>query len=41
MRRALPKGTIVAHGYESQFVAVIPSKDLLVLRFGSTKEKGT
>jgi CubicO group peptidase (beta-lactamase class C family) len=35
---ALPEGTFAAHGFESQMVAVVPSKRLVVVRLGATKE---
>eukprot|EP00501_MAST-03F_sp_TOSAG23-6_P000160 GSMAST32.ASY1.ANO1.163.1 assembled CDS len=38
--KAFPKnsGTFAMHGFESQMIAIVPSKDLVVVRLGCTKE---
>ena len=36
--RAFPTGTFAAHGFEEQLVAVVPSKDAVLVRLGATKE---
>jgi CubicO group peptidase (beta-lactamase class C family) len=38
VRKAFPSGTFFAHGFEEQVVAIVPSKDTVLIRFGSTKE---
>lgn len=36
--RQLPFGTFFAHGFEEQMLAIVPSKDTVVVRLGATKE---
>jgi CubicO group peptidase (beta-lactamase class C family) len=37
-RRAFPSGTYAAHGFEEQLVAMVPSKGVVMVRLGATKE---
>ena len=36
--RAFPAGTFFAHGFEEQLVAIVPAKDVVLIRLGATKE---
>lgn len=38
VRSAFPLGSFFAHGFEEQVIAIVPSKDVVLIRFGSTKE---
>jgi CubicO group peptidase (beta-lactamase class C family) len=37
-RDAFPRGTFLAHGFEDQMVAMVPSKGVILVRLGATKE---